>query len=63
MTYNIAISNRVHEKLVALKGKGSYSAAIESIMNKAGIPVASPSEFAPKQKDHDNKNKQESEGV
>lgn len=47
MTYNIAISNIVHEKLVALKGKGSYSAAIESIMNKAGIPVASPTKDQP----------------
>ena len=37
MAYQITIKNSVNAKLKELKGEGSYSDAIESLMNKAGI--------------------------
>jgi len=39
MAYQITIKNSVHEKLKELKGEGSFSDAIESMMNKLGIGV------------------------
>ncbi len=42
MSYQITIKNSVHKKLEELKGNGSYSDIIESMMNKLGIASSQP---------------------
>jgi len=42
MSYQIAIRNDLIEQLIALKGTGSYSDAIEALMIKAGVMSESP---------------------
>ncbi len=46
MSKQIAIKNKIYETLSEIKGKGSFSDAIEQIMKKSGIaPVHEPTKL------------------